>query len=222
MEKNSGNLSNISDLFKNKTLKYRIDGFAEACNMKNIGVVRNDGVLFNTKTKTDDIKYYMAVNTCSNYQLGSGITISGYYGDLNFSFTNFRNLVEDLDRKIIELPFILSLFKKVDLDTYHLEIETVNGIETKFIITKSYEDKNKIIHSRLSFYANVTDFSIILKLVKSFVYNPQLVFATYNTIKEQKKIIFSGSELNKAIMQDENLDKPVGKIKKLIKNVIGN
>ena len=226
MEKNNNvNLAAMNEIFNNKTFEYRINGFARACNMHNIEVLRNSGVLFNTKKKNDDIKYYIVASTGGKSEKGYGVTLSGYYGDLSFTFTNYRNLNKDIiriDRKILELPFSISLFKNIDKDIYHLEIETINGMETKFTITKSRDLKNKILSSKVSFYANVLDFSKILKLVKSFVYNPILVFNTYNEVINSKKITITNSDLNKAILQDENLDKPVSKIKKKIKNIIGN
>ena len=219
------NLAGMNEIFNNKTLIYRINGFARACNMHNIGVLGNSGVLFNTKKKSDDIKYYIVANTSLKSEKGYGVNLSGYYGDLNFTFTNYRDLNKDIskiDRKILELPFSISLFKNIDKDTYHLEIETVNDMETKFTITKSRDHKNKILSSKVSFYANVLDFSKVLKLVKSFVYNPILVFNTYIEVVNNKKITITNSDLNKGIMQDECLDKPMGKIKKLVQRITNN
>ena len=72
------------------------------------------------------------------------------------------------------------------------------------------------------FYANVMDFSKILKLVESFVYNPVLVFNTYNEIEKKYYHTYTYNELSKVAMQDEKLDKPMGKIKKMIKRITNN
>ena len=228
----NNNLAEMNEIFNNKTLSYRINGFAYACNMNDLNVPDNktikddkvyygyNQVLFNTKK--DSTAYYIVVNPSDNKSYANGITISGYYNDLNFSFTNFYSLKENLNRNILELPFDISLYKNIDNDTYHLQIKTTNGIETKFTITKSREYKDKTISSNVNFYANVLDFSKVLKLIKSFVYNPKLVFTTYNEILHKKKIAINNGDLNKGLMQDNNLDKPTCKIKSIVKKIIGN
>ena len=225
------NLAGMNEVFDNKTFRYRINGFAYACGIKDISIVKNAGTLFDTEgfnnlnvIKSDNAGYLIAVNK-NEYPTGKTVTLTGQYEDLNFTFTNYRVLNKDIskiDRKILELPFSISLFKNIDKDTYHLEIETVNDMETKFTITKSRDHKNKILSSRVSFYANVLDFSKVLKLVKSFVYNPILAFNTYIEVINNKKITITNSDLNKGIMQDECLDKPMGKIKKLVRRITNN
>ena len=224
MEENNVNLAGMSELFNNKTLNYRINGFAHACKMKNISVTKNAGILFTTRKgkKQEDIpNYYITVSTSDKDPRGKTINLNGYYEDLNFSFTNFHDSKDNLDRKVKEIPFAITLIKTIDKETYLLRVETVSGLENRFSISKSREYKDKTISSNITFYANVMDFSSILKLVKSFVYNPKLVFDTYNEIIKNKKIILTNGDLNKAMMQDTELNKPVGKTKKLINKIIG-
>ena len=111
--------------------------------------------------------------------------------------------------------------KTIDQDIYGLNIETIDRLRTKFVIHKTRELKSNFLYDEVVFYANVLDFSTILKLVKSFVYNPVLVFNTYSEINEKYKTVLKTSDLNKGIMQDENLDKPVNGIRKKIKSIIG-
>ena len=225
----------VNEIFNNKTLRYRINGFAYACKMENIEVPpsfvvengeklsRSVGVLFNTTEKKRDIDeevhYFIATNEDHNPKCNS-VTLSGQYGDLSFTFVNYYKK-EKLDKKIIDLPFSISLEKKIDKDTYQFNIETVEDIRCKFKIAKYREYKSKTLYDDVVFYANVADFSKILKLVKSFVFNPVLVFNTYNEIDQNYKRIYTNHDLEKAIMQDEKLDKPVGKIKKYLIKKIG-
>ena len=233
MEENkfSVNLASMNNIFSNKTLNYRINGFAYACKMEDVSLpsklATNNGkddigynqVLFG---KTDELDYFISVSTSKDKNLGESVTLNGYYNDLIFTFTNYYKLgkMYKLDKKVMELPFKISLTKKVDKDNYVLNIETNNGMETKFNIHKYREYKNHSISSEYTFYSNIEDFSNVLKLVKAFVYNPELLFTTYDEINNRKKVVFTSNDVNKGLMQDNNLDKPVGKIKKIMKTII--
>ena len=236
------NLANMDKSFNNKTLRYRINGFAYACGMKDIPVTKltaiekiywldkgpyreielDSGVIFSThgdKRTCEGPNYFISVNKNEHGLFGKVILISGYYNDLSFAFTNYYDN-KNIDKKVVELPFAISLAILIDKDNYTLNIDTVRGVETKFTISKYREFKKRTTSSTQTFYANVLDFSKILKLVKSFVYNPILFFDTYNELINSKKITITNSDLDKGLMQDENLNKPVGKIKKIIKTII--
>ena len=213
------NLAAINEAFNNKTLEYRINGFAYACKMKNIGIVKNGGVLFSSSKKQEDTNYFIATSEISDKTYGDGISISGNYGNLVFTFTNYPGK-KNLDKKVVEIPFSISLIKPVDKDIYYLNIDTHNDIQDRFEIIKYRELKNDTVCSKICFYANVFDFSKILKLIKSFVYNPKLVFNTYNEIEKNKIAVFTNSDLSKGIMQDEKLDKPVSKMTKIYKKAM--
>ena len=234
-------LSDMDTIFNNKTLRYRINGFAHACKMDDVEVIKNiavnkpfwlesgpyeehtvnSGVIFSTKGKKtcEGPNYFIAVNKNDKGDFGKNITITGHYDDLNFSFVNYFDS-KKLDKKVCELPFKISLAKLVGNDNFVLNIETVNGIETKITFSKYREHKKRTISYTRSFYVNILDFSNVLKLVKAFVYNPNLVFDIYNEVIDNKKIVFTGSDFKKAVMQDEKLDKPVNKVKKLVKNIV--
>lgn len=214
-----------NSVFHNNTLKYRINGFAHACRMENLNLVESTGILFNTlgnkKHKDDnDIPIYLISITKGKNEVKNIYfsTIKGQYDDLSFVFTNYFTK-KIMNKKIYDIPFEISLVKNVDKYIYDLSIETVNKEETRFTIRKYRELRNETLSSKLVFYANIMDFSNILKLVKSFVYNPELVFLTYNEINEQKKTIFTANSVNKGIMEDINLDKPCNKIAKLVKRI---
>ena len=230
MEENkfSVNLANMNEVFNNKTLRYRINGFAYACHMHDIGVMGDSGVLFNSKSfstlknkKTDEEhSYFIAVNNDFNPQ-GKSVTLSGHHDDLSFTFINYYDK-EKLDKKIYDLPFSISLTKTLNNDTYELHIETDEGIRTEFKIVKYREINDTNIYKNVHFYANILDFSTILKLVKSFVYNPSLVFDTYSDLKEKYKCVYTSRDVKDGILQDTKLDKPMGKIKKLVQRITNN
>lgn len=221
------NLANISDIFDNKTFRYRINGFAQACGMEDMTIFKNSGLVFTTpKANNYDIdenkhSYFISVNENSKVY-GKSITLNGQYEDLFFTFINQCGNKVKLDKKIIDVPFYISLEKKIDNDTYKFEIETVEGMRTKFYMAKYTELKGHTLHDDLCFYANVMDFSKILKLVKGFVYNPQLCFNTYSEMVHQQKIVFTNNMLDKMVMQDEKLDKPKSKIKKIMQRILNS
>ena len=246
-EKNDNrNISNMDSIFNNKTLRYRINGFAHACRMDDIEVHKvvsvknpywlgtidnhvkgyeeelNSAVIFSTqenKRTCEGNNYFVAVNKNDDGEFGKNVILSGHYDDLSFQFINYYGN-KKLDRKVMEIPFKISLAKLIDNDNYKMDIETVNGIETKITFSKYREHKKRTISYKRDFYVNICDFSDVLKLVKSFVYNPELVFGIYNEIMDKKKVLLSTVDMRKAIMQDASLDKPVGKVKTLIKKII--
>ena len=215
------NLASMNEVFNNKTLRYRINGFAYACNMQNIGIMRDSGVLFDTNgfNSKNESGYFISTSKSDN-PLGKSVTISGQYNDLFFIFTNYYKN-ENLDKRIIDLPFLISLSKKDEKSSYNLDIETIDKARTKITIYKLWE-ADCLFYDDVSFYVNINDFSKVLKLVKSFVLNPVLVFNTYDDMRKQYKMVYKSSDLNKAIIDDENLDKPMGKIKKIVKRISNN
>ena len=227
--KNDVHLADMNEILNNKTLRYRINGFAYACNMRDIGVLSNSGVLFNTsgfdkygnKENSDEHSYFISLNEHDRLY-GKCITLKGQYEDLTFTFINHCGKNIKLDKKIVDLPFYISLEKKVDNETYQFEIETDTGMRTRFLMIKYTDFKDHSLHDDLCFYSNVSDFSKILKIVKSFVYNPKLGFDIYSEIMKKQQIVFTSSMVDKMAMQDEKLDKPMGKVKKIIKRITNN
>ncbi len=216
-EKNSINfdLAKMNDIFDNKTMRYRINGFARACNMNDLLISGNSKIL-----RSNNNDYFIALNVLGNKGENS-VTLSGDYKDFHFSFINYYdiNKSNQLDRSIIDLPFSITIIKTVDQETYKLEINTIEKKTTEFKITKSREFKHRSLYNDFTFVAPVMDFSEILKLIKSFIFNPVYVFNTYNEIRENYRVIYTNHDFNKPIIQDERLDKPMSKIHKLIKRL---
>ena len=128
------------------------------------------------------------------------------------------NTQQNLNDIVNEIPFHILLSKEYKDAAYQLEINTGQNLKAKFIIKKNKE--SDILPSVVTFQANVNDFGRILKLVKSFVHNPDLVFRVYDEKLNSKEVIFTNKDLDAALVVDEKLDKPVSGIQKIIKKVI--
>ena len=237
-------LSGINRLFNNKTFNYRINGFAYACRIEGVETLSNivlhadyvggfrnmnksdieygQTLLGKKKNGNSEIDYFFTATTAKDNNNIQSITLNGHYGDLRFTFTNYCKIKElyKLDKKVMDLPFSIHLAKAVDRDNYVLKIETVNGIETKFTYSKYREHKKRTISYTHSFYCNILDFESVLSFVKSFVYNPELAFSKCEEIRENKKVTYTENDLNKVVMKDANLEKPVGKVKKIVKTIM--
>jgi hypothetical protein len=97
--------------------------------------------------------------------------------------------------------------------TFHLTIENLAGI-TKFVIEKYQEGKSNTLFSKIEFYNGNTEFSEVLKLIKAYIYNPELVYITYADVMKNKMTFFTNEEIDLGVMQDHSLDNPTIKIKK--------
>ena len=164
-----GNYSN-SYFLNNKTMAYRINNFADAC-----GMIYVDA---------SDIEFIYDF-----YEMGKDfilIKYAGQYDNLSFCFINSIHVDMNLDKKVRNLRFAIDLTKKIDTDIYKLNIGPRIGksLQYKFELSKKTKDKNT--NNNISFYSFVTDFDKILKLVKSFVDNPDLTLDSYNEIMEEE------------------------------------
>ena len=208
------NLADMNEVFNNKTFRYRINGFAHACRMNDVGVLGNSGVLFDSN-HNDEEGYFISCNK-QDSKLGKCVTLSGHYKDLGFTFINYYNK-ENLDKKIYDLPFSITLEKKVDDETYKFDIMSDVDNKTKFVISKYREFKDRTLRDDVCFYTKTMDFSMVLKLINGFVYNPRLAFIAYNEIMNNYQVVFTNDLIDKMVMQDKALDKPEEDIKKKIK-----
>jgi hypothetical protein len=237
MENNK--LAGMNEVFNNQTLTYRINGFQDACSMNDITIKKSRTSLFhkrdnNEEDTTPDYCISLFVEDIDDDL--EGIRISGYYDDLNFVFNNFHVKSDDLDSEIINLPYDISLYKtirkgdktfedtltyvhnsdgleyKIDNWVYHLIIKDDDEV-TDFTIKKYREGKSSTIVSSKSFYTDSIDFGIVLKVIKSFSYNPELFYTTISEIINNKLIRFNNFELDRVLMEDKGLDQFV-KVKK--------
>lgn len=201
------------------TLAYRINGFLYACNMnvedsicaKCISPTRVPYINKSNENEESDIKYNINFTRSYNRDFGKSFVLLGKYGDLNVLFINYFDKDTKKDR-INEIPFEISVGKLCGGIAYQLDIKTISHGQARFVIKKSKE--KEIFPSILNFDAKVNDFSRILRLVKSFVHNPELVHLTYKEVVNRKNICISSKELDIALVRDEKLNKPKTKIKK--------
>ena len=205
-----------------KTLEYRYDKFVEACGMsledsKPVKCTGDSGTLYISKTKDNDEKKYN-INFCLNYDYKNGrsTVLMGLYDDLNMVFINYCDT--DKNKNVInEIPFQLKL-GKVYQGIYH-EIEIIGKPKelTKFIIKKN---RGGDISDSLTFYINLSDFGLIIRLVKSFVTDPETIYEHFNGIMNKKKVTLTYNDLENGIIKDNNLNEPVKGIKKLMRKIL--
>lgn len=228
MEKTS-DLSKMNEVFNNKTLKYRINGFAKACRIEvPIDTDKGNQTCLFYKGKDKDEKYFIAIGGSPD-----GIKLSGYYGDLNFTFVNYYNKQDDLDANIVDLPFDIVLFKtfrkgdetiedslnyahntdgkvlNIDNLVYRL---TISGRDCICVtVEESREDRSKTFLHTTTFYTDNKDFSDILKLIKLFIVSHELLLLNIDKIMRTRVNVFSDEEFDTLLMEDNRLDKPYTK-----------
>ena len=214
---------NVGEL-ESATLKYRINGFIYACNMnledsicvKRISPTR---LPYINKKKEEETSYDINFTLGRDREKGRSTILLGKYGDLNVYFVNYYDQDKRKDR-VNEIPFQIVVAKMYHDYAYQIDIQTVSNSQVKFIIKKSKE--SEMLPGIVSFLANITDFSKVLKLVKSFVHNPELVFVAYDNVVNSKDIVFTTRDLNVALVKDEKLDKPTSKTGKILKKLLNN
>ena len=210
---------NVEDL-NSKTLSYRINGFVYACNMKleDAGwfkcFTQNKKPYINKHEDNKDVKYSINFGLSYDNQKGKFCAIIGKYNDLEVYFINYYDEDKKKDR-INEIPFHISIKKGNNNSFYKLSINTMSRSSVYFDLEKKSEKER--FPNCLNFVAKNKDFSRILKLIKSFVDNPEIVFIAYNDVMSGKDIHFTKREMNAAIMEDKKLDKPTSKSAKILK-----
>jgi hypothetical protein len=218
------NIYGISEL-NSKTLEYRLNGFIYACNMNLEEGIYTKCISSNRlpyiNKKREDVKINYNINFALGHdrEKGNNTIFIGKYNDLNLYFINYYNKDRNKDR-VNEIPFQITLGKMYRDYTYQIDIRSVN--ESRIKIAVKRDKKTEMFPSVVSFTVNVNDFGKILKLVKSFVYNPELVFITYDEVVNRKELLFTVKDLNAGLVEDEKLDKPLSKTGKILKKLINN
>ena len=188
-----GKLSDVCNCNKNTIIADRVNSFAQTCGMKEFKL---------SKVRGTDIR-----------------TISGNLYPESKSpdfFINSREIVDELgndflnyyNRDELYLPFILILNKAAGNDEYVFLIQSVSDEDIMFSITKNYFRRSNIAIDICTFYYKTKDFKDVLRIIRTFVYNPEFAFVTYKTIydnKMPKKIEFNREDLDGTIMHDVNL-----------------
>lgn len=214
---------NIDEL-KSKTLSYRIDGFTLACRLDLSNSICEKLVspnflpYINKKMVEDETNYN--INFARGYDNnGKYFIMLGKYNELNILFKNYFDEDKNL-KKINNLPFEISLGEIYNDFAYQLKIISEDGMRAKFEVTKSKEGES--LSQNLYFYGNIMHFSRILRIVRSFRDNPEIVFKTYNDEMKKQKIVFTSNILDKMAEKDETFDEPTGKKGKILKKLLNN
>ena len=201
--------------FNSKTFNYRINNFLYACNytfqrnkheiiMPIIDSKYQRGVIFN-KGDFDEVK----VIPFKKYDLDKHdyIELDGQSSDMKFIFNNYYGN-RKINNRVLEIPFSINIIKNVDGINYQIVMKSLEKEEVKFFISSDTMERS------LVFYANILDFSDILKITKSFVDDPKKLLNTYIYVRDEKRISFTNKDLEIGMNNDENFSKPKRKIKK--------
>ena len=198
------------------TMEYRVNSFLKACNLllndkeydkilKQYEHTYTRGLIYNLG-KENQISIYAVKQQDDKY--GDYIHINGKTKNMVFSFDNYYE-ERKIDKRILELPYKMDIVKEYNNSIYEIKINAMYNGEFIFDITK---DDNTI-----SFYINPIELHKMLKIINSFVNNPEVVYNTYNEIMYNKKFIFSSSDLNKGSINGIEFEKPKYKLVKKVK-----
>ena len=215
------NIYKVEEL-NSETLKYRINKFIYACGMDLTDSIWSEDISktnlpYVCKKKSDgDITYNINFARDYDREKGKNFILIGQYNELKLMLVNYFE--KDKRKDIVnEIPFHILLSKEYMEATYQLEIKNIHNLRAKFILKKN--KANDMLPSIVAFQSNVVDFGKILKLVKSFVYNPDLVFKVYDEKLNSKEIVFTNKDLDAALVVDDKLDKPMTGIQKIFKKI---
>ena len=200
-----------------KTLEYRLNGFIYALKMNLEDgiyrpIVNTSSHNYTIKRKEDTYLIKISVMDTHNNKHNRVFKLCGNYNNLEFEFINQYNNSINCGR-IKNIPFKAFVKIKENDDVYQLLIESVTKEQVYIKLDKS----KSVDHESYSFGVNIMDFSQVLKLIKSFVNNPLVVYDTYKNIICNGKVILKSGELGSAYENDENLNQPLGKVMKRIK-----
>ena len=201
-----------------ETLRYRINGFVNACKMNLDGCISAKGIsitrtpYISIENDEDGLVYDIKYFRNYKHRNGKSCVLSGKYNDIDFVFTNYFNRDRNKNR-INEIPFSISLSNDYDGTGYFIGMVTTIDTMVQFIIMRFNEKQT----DKIVFYSSIDDFSSVLKIVRLFVENPEKVFNIYRDIMNEKEVIFTRGELNKALSDADELDKPKVKTRKKIK-----
>lgn len=198
-----------------KTMIFRYNGFISACNMNldnsrwNEKGLDTNNPYINKERKIDGEDY--SINFSVGYETGKGkvLILLGTYDDLSLFLVNYCDS-DIIKFKVNEVPFKIKLKKPKDNITYLMEVDCDNNRSLcDFRYTRSDDNDKKIIK-----FDSIISFEKLLKIVESFVKDPEYVFNEYSNIIDNREIHFTKEELNKGIINEEKNDNQTVKKKK--------
>lgn len=198
-----------------KTMIFRYNGFISACNMNldnskwNEKGVDTNNPYINKERNIDGEEY--SINFTCGYETGKGkvLILLGTYGDLSVFLVNYCDS-DTIKFRVNEIPFKIKLKKPKDNNTYLMEVDCDNNKSLcNFKYTRSDDKDKKILK-----FDGIISFERLLKIVESFVNDPEYVFNEYCNIIDNREIHFTKEELNKGIINEEKNDNQAIKKKK--------
>ena len=190
----------VIELYSN-TISYRINNFLYACNINmedgvNKSIVNSDA--YKMARKELDNNNYIEISFLNNDSKNDNksFILEGKVNDLAFSFINNYD-VSVMKEAVKELPFNINITKYYNDFEYNLKMESVDKKRVFFRIHRKHINNN-MLNSQQAFYANILDFSKILRTIKSFNNNPWAFYKTsedilYNEIDAR----FTNTQINK-------------------------
>ena len=214
---------NIEEL-DSVTLKYRIDGFIYACGMdlsdspcfKDISPTRTSYI--NKHKNIKGLKYNVNFTRSYDYENYDNFVLLGRYNKLDFYFVNYFTF--DRKDRINELPFKISIEKVIDNIPYKLDIVSLSKKQARFSIRRVNE--KELPSNVVNFVTNITDFSIILRLIKTFIRDPEIAYLVCKEVVSKSKKNIIGKNLDNILDTDKKLDEPIIGISKIIKKILNN
>ena len=186
-----------------KTMIYRFNSFVSACHMELNGLWHEKNTDYTYPhicmvSEEKDNEYN--INFSSNYEASSGkvLILIGKYNDLKLFLINYID--KDNKFKINELPYKIKLMKS----NYLLEIVCDNY---KSLCWFRLTNNDNVIR----FYGNI-NYDGVMKIVDSFVTNPEYLFDKYKTVIVRKRIDFTKEELEEGMINKDN--EPITKKKR--------
>jgi hypothetical protein len=204
----------FDDDLDRKTLEYRINCFIHACDIDLTEsnwekIISEIGIPYINKTGSN---HNISFAKTLDRRRGKNAVLIGKYRNLDFCFINYFGW-DNKKRQIIEYPYSISLAKYIKEKAYCLKIDAIDTNEIKVNVIESSKDGT--IKQEIEFSSKYIEFNKVLKFIKGFVNNPELIFDTYD--RETNNDFMN--ILNKVSIEDDELNKPEGMLKKLFKKL---
>ena len=198
----------ISEL-SSVTLSYYVNGFAKAMNMNLSGGsyedIYNRGRYNFARKESGDGSYSISIRKIQfdTEKCCSQLQICGMYYGFNIDYSVLYNERINKDR-ILELPFSISITSHDE--KYSFMAERQKGQRQKGRgVTIALRGEAENGPCQFGFYVKISDFSIILEAIHSFVSSPASFFGQYYNIVADGSEVFSNRRLRIALGNGETL-----------------
>lgn len=174
--KSNVNLAAIDSAYYNETMRYRINGFAEACGMKDIEFVPNSCEAI--KKDEEGREIYNITSEHINGSIVRFYNIIGHYYNLCFSFANVLRPGDQelLNKKNHYLKFIVLLDRFIDECEYKL---TIHPYYFHYVIQFERINESRGITDNAMLNAHIRDIDKLFKIIKLYQANPPQFFELF-------------------------------------------